>query len=145
MQTKIERVMGLDFGTRQIGVAMSDESATIAQPYCVIKREGNKKDIEKILDIIRSHDISLMVIGVSYHDDGNVSAMGERALNFGRLLEDRSGGKVVFIDETLTSVMAEDILMGGGVRRKKRKAVVDKIAAAIILQDYLRKVKRNEN
>lgn len=131
------RILALDFGTKRIGLAISDENAEIAQPFAVLKREGNKKDIEKIFSIVQQYNVCLVVVGVPYGDSGKFTKMGEKASCFGELLSKSLNIDVVLVDETMTSYIAEEALISGGVRREKRKKLIDKIAACIILQDFL--------
>lgn len=131
------RILAIDFGTKQIGLAISDEYALIAQPLMVIKRKGNKKDIEKIGEIVQKYNICLIVVGVPYKDNGDLTPMGIKVKSFGELLERELNVKVCYVDETLSSTEAEDILLLVNMSREKRKKVIDKVAAAIILQEFL--------
>ncbi len=133
------RVLAVDFGTKKIGLAMSDENCEIAQPFCVLKREGTKKDIEKISGIVRKYNVSVIVVGLPFSDSGHMTRMAEKAKLFGEMLSEKAGKEVVFLDETMTSSMAEEVLIQGGMRRDRRKETIDKVAAAIILQDFLRR------
>lgn len=133
------RILAVDFGTKRIGLAISDENAEIAQPFAVLKREGNKKDVEKISNIVQQYNICLIVIGIPLGTDGKMTKMAEKARFFGELLESSLGISVVFVDETMTSFIAEEALISGGVRREKRKKLIDKVAASIILQDFLKR------
>ncbi len=133
------RVLAIDFGTKRIGIAISDINAEIAQPLTVLKREGNKKDVEKIANIVREYNVSIIVVGIPYGNDNSITKMGEKAQMFGQLLASSINVEVVFIDETMTSFIAEEALILGGVRREKRKNVIDKIAASIILHDFLQR------
>lgn len=133
------RVLAIDFGTKRIGIAISDINAEIAQPLTVLKREGNKKDVEKIANIVREYNVSIIVVGIPYGNDNSITKMGEKAQMFGQLLASSINVEVVFIDETMTSFIAEKALILGGVRREKRKNVIDKIAASIILHDFLQR------
>lgn len=133
------RILAVDFGTKRIGLAISDENADIAQPFSVIKREGNKKDIEKIANIVQQYNICLIVVGVPYGDGGKLTKMGEKAHFFGELLKSSLNIDVAYVDETMTSFIAEEALISSGMRREKRKSVIDKVAACIILQDFLKR------
>jgi len=133
------RLLGLDFGTKRIGIAITDENQVIAQPLCIINREGNKKDIEKIKDILRKYEIQKVIVGVAENDKGEISAIGKKSMEFGKKIE-KLGVEVVFLEESFTTSIAHEVLIKSGVRYKKRREYVDKIAATIILQDYLRSI-----
>jgi putative Holliday junction resolvase len=133
------RLLGLDFGTKRIGIAITDENQVIAQPLCIINREGNKKDIEKIKDILRKYEIQKVIVGVAENDKGEISAIGKKSMEFGKKIE-KLGVEVVFLEESFTTSIAHEVLSKSGVRYKKRREYVDKIAATIILQDYLRSI-----
>lgn len=136
-----KRIIGLDFGIKRIGVAITDETQTIAQPLCVIKREGNKKDIEKIREILRKYDVAKIVLGVSENERGEITEIGKKSMTFGDKLKDL-GVEIEFIEESFTTSIAHDALSMSGMKVKKHKEYVDKIAATIILQDYLRSQKK---
>jgi len=133
------RILAVDFGTKRIGIAITDDNAEIAQPLTVLKREGNKKDIEKIANIVQQYNVLKVVVGIPYGNDNKITKMGEKARAFGELISSSLNLDTVFIDETMTSFIAHEALAQGGVRREKRKLLVDKVAASIILQDYLKR------
>jgi len=132
-----ERVIGLDFGIKRIGLAITDETHTIAQPLCMIKREGNKKDIEKIREILQKYNVKKIVIGVSENEKGEITEMGKKSMAFGERLKELDV-EIDYIEESFTSTIAHKVLASSGVKAKKHKEYVDKIAATLILQDYLR-------
>lgn len=138
---KKERVLGIDFGIKRMGIAITDETQTIAQPLCVIKREGTKKDIEKIKEILRKYDIKKIVLGISENEKGELTEIGKRSMAFGDKLR-QLGVEIVFIEESFTTSIAHNALSMSGMKVKKHKEYVDKIAATIILQDYLRSQKK---
>lgn len=140
-KTKGNRILAVDFGTKRIGTAITDENGEIAQPFSVLKREGNKKDIAKLENIVREYNISLVVFGIPYGKEDKLTMMGEKAKAFGELFNSVTGINVDFVDETMTTYLANEVLNTTGVRREKKKGVVDKIAAAIILQDFLNRKK----
>ncbi len=135
------RLLGLDFGTKRIGIAITDENQVIAQPLCIIKREGNKKDIEKIKDILRKYEIQKVIVGVAENDKGEITVIGKKSIEFGKKIEE-IGVEVVFMEESFTSNIAHEVLSKSGVKYKKHREYVDKIAATIILQDYLRSINK---
>ncbi len=134
------RVIGLDYGTKTVGVAISDETKLIAQPLVTIERkQANKlrQTYAAIEEIIREQDVELIVLG--YPKNMN-NTEGERAMatqEFKEALERRTGLEVVLVDERLTTVEANRILEDTGVALSGRKEHIDKMAAAIILQNYL--------
>ncbi len=135
--------IGLDVGDRTIGVAVSDPLLITAQGITTIERTGIKKDTGKILDLIREHDCDTVVIGLPKKLDDTDSIQTEKVREFKTKLENklRSSAmghvKVVYQDERFTTVMAEKVLIEADVSRSKRKKVIDKQAAILILQSYL--------
>ncbi len=131
------RLIGLDFGSKTIGVAVSDEMGWTAQPLTVISRRGVEKDVAAVADLVAEYEAQTVVLGLPRNMDGSLGPMAEKAQAFGRRLAEVVAAEVEFWDERLSTVTAERILIQGDVSRKKRKQVVDKLAAAIILQTYL--------
>lgn len=135
--------MALDVGDKTIGVAVSDPLLITAQGITTIERIGIRKDTGKILDLIREHGCDTVVIGLPKKLDGTDSIQTEKVYEFKTMLENKlkSSGmgqvKLVYQDERLTTVMAEKVLIEGDVSRSKRKKVIDKQAAVLILQSYL--------
>ena len=132
------RIIGLDYGTKTVGVALSDALGITAQPVeTITRKEENKlrKTYARIEAIIEENDVEKIVVGLPK----NIT-VGERAIaceEFAKNLERRTGLEVIMWDERLTTVSAEKALMESGVRRENRKAVIDQIAAVFILQGYL--------
>ena len=137
------RKIGLDVGDKTIGVAVSDALDITAQGITTIERVGIKKDTGKILEMIREYGCDTVVIGLPLKLDGSDSPQTEKVREFRQRLENKLTGsgmndvKVEFYDERLTTVMAERVLLEADMSRKKRKEVIDKQAAVIILQSYL--------
>ena len=135
--------IGLDVGDKTVGIAVSDALGITAQGLMTLERVGIRKDTGKILDLVKEHQCDTIVIGLPKKLDGTDSPQTEKVYEFRTMLENkmRSTGmkdiKVVWQDERLTTVMAERVLIEADVSRKKRKAVIDKQAAVIILQSYL--------
>ena len=135
--------IALDVGDKTIGVAVSDPLLITAQGIMTIERVGIRKDTTKVMELVKEHDCDTVVIGLPKKLDGTDSIQTEKVYEFKKRLEDkmRSSGmgniKIVYQDERLTTVMAEKVLIQGDVRRNKRKAVIDKQAAVLILQGYL--------
>ena len=131
------RIMGLDIGTVNIGVAISDETCTIAQGRGVVKRKSNRFAIDEIKKIIAENNVEKIIVGYPLMMNGQV---GERALDsekFSDLLKKETSLPVELWDERLTTKEAESVMIQGDVSRKKRKKVIDKMAAQLILQGYL--------
>lgn len=135
--------IGLDVGDKTIGVAVSDPLLITAQGITTIQRVGIRKDTTKILELIREHGCDTVVVGLPKKLDNTESVQTEKTHEFKTMLENklRSSGmsqvKVVYQDERLTTVMAEKVLIDADVSRGKRKKVIDKQAAVLILQSYL--------
>lgn len=134
------RVIGLDFGTKTVGVALSDEAHIIAQPLVTIERKHATKlrqtyaQIERIID---EQDVGIIVLGFPKNMNNTEGERAEATKRFMDDLERRTGLPVILVDERLTTVEADRILDETGVAASARKAHIDKMAAAIILQNYL--------
>jgi len=131
------RLLGLDFGTKRIGVALSDEMGWTSQGLTTIERKGNQKDIEKIGRLVEEHEVEGIVLGLPLNMDGSEGKSAEAVRKFAALLQERLKTAVHLWDERLSSWEAEGILKEAQVKPKKRKQVVDKLAAALILKSYL--------
>ena len=137
------RKIGLDVGDKTIGVAVSDEMGIIAQGITTIERVGIKKDTGKVLDYINDYNCDTVVIGLPLKLDGTDSPQTKKVREFRQKLENKLKGsgmnhvKVDYYDERLTTVMAERVLIEADMRRSKRKEIIDRQAAIIILQSYL--------
>ena len=135
--------LALDVGDKTIGVAVSDALNITAQGVTTIESVGIRKDSGKVMDYIKELECDTVVIGLPKKLDGSDSPQTEKVYEFKRMLENkmRSSGmadiKIEYYDERLTTVMAEKVLIEADVRRGKRKKVIDKQAAVIILQGYL--------
>ena len=137
------RKIGLDVGDKTVGIAVSDPLGYTAQGITTLERVGIRKDNVKILVMIKEYQCDTVVIGLPKKLDGSDSIQTEKVYEFRTMLENklRSSGmkdvKIVWQDERLTTVMAEKVLIEADVSRAKRKQVIDKQAAVIILQSYL--------
>ena len=135
--------MGLDVGDKTVGIAVSDELGYTAQGIMTLERVGIRKDTGKIIDKVKEYGCDPVVIGLPKNLNGSDSIQTEKVREFRTMLENkmRSTGmkdiKIVWQDERLTTVMAERVLIAADVSRSKRKKVIDKQAAVIILQSYL--------
>lgn len=141
------RIMGLDFGSKTVGVAISDPLLLTAQGIETIKRkEENKlrKTLARIEELIVAYEVEEIVLGLPLHMDDSVGIRAEITMEFQEKLERRTGLPVVLWDERLTTVEAEQVMIETGIRREHRKEHVDRIAACFILQGYLDHRKNEE-
>ena len=134
------RIMGLDFGSRTTGVAVSDPLGITAQGVeTIVRKDENKlrQTCARIEELIKEYEIEEIVLGYPKNMNNTAGERAEKTEAFKAMLERRTGKPVILLDERLTTIAAERVLMESGVRRENRKAVVDKIAAVLILQGYL--------
>ena len=136
-----ERIVCLDIGDVRIGVAVSDPTGTIATPVEVIKRVGWGPDTRKVLEICDRYQTTRILSGLPLNMDGTEGFQAEKVRAFCAQLE-KAGLTVIFQDERLSTVSAEEALIEGGVSRSGRKQVVDKVAASVILQQWLESDKK---
>lgn len=141
------RILGLDFGSKTVGVAVSDGLLLTAQGVETIERKDEnklRKTCARIEELIAEYEITEIVLGLPKNMNNTEGERVEKTKAFGEMLELRTGLPVHYWDERLTTVAAEQILMESGVRRENRKAVIDKVAAGLILQGYLDCLKTKE-
>jgi len=131
------RVMALDVGDVRIGVALSDETGTLASGLVTLKAVGPRKDAQALAAIAREHDAGEVVVGLPLRLDGSVGSQAEKVVAFVERLRRVLRLPVVTRDERLTSVAADERLADAGVKRRLRKARIDQAAAALILQEHL--------
>ena len=134
------RIMGLDYGEKTVGVAVSDPLGLTAQGIeTIFRKEENKlrKTCARIEELIREYEVERIVLGLPKHMNNDIGNRAEQSLEFGEMLKRRTGLEVVMWDERLTTVEAERTLIENKVRREDRKKYIDKIAAVFILQGYL--------
>jgi len=131
------RVLGLDIGTRRIGVALSDPGRVLASPLTLIEPSDQATAIQAICHLVRQHEVGRIVVGMPYSLDGTVGQQARRVLDFVAALSQQAGVPVEAWDERLTTVIAERRIAEAHVRRGKRRGLVDAAAAAVILQGYL--------
>jgi putative Holliday junction resolvase len=131
------RILALDHGTKRIGVAVSDETKTIAQPLEYIAAESFADFLERLKKILIEKEIELILVGMPRNMDGSYGPAAEKVNVFVADIKAVTEIPIKLWDERLTSAMANRILIQGNVRRDKRKEKVDKMAAAILLQSYL--------
>lgn len=134
------RILGLDFGSKTVGVAVSDALLITAQSVETIRREKENKlrqTLARIEAIIEEYQVEKIVLGYPKNMNDTEGVRCEKTMEFKEMLERRTSLEVILWDERLSTVEADEILMESGVRREHRKAYVDQLAAAIILQGYL--------
>ena len=134
------RIMGLDYGSKTVGVALSDELGITAQPIMTIERKSEnklRKTLAQIEELIDAYEVSFVVLGYPKNMNNSEGQRVEATMEFKEHIERRTGLEVKLWDERLTTVAAEQVLMESGVRREHRKEYVDQIAASMILQGYL--------
>lgn len=139
------RYLGIDLGSKTIGLAMSDTTLTIASTYKTIffKNEDYNSTIEEIINVIKEYNITKIILGLPKNMNNTLGERAETTLKYKELLEKNTDIPIIMFDERLTSVISNNILIEADMSRKKRKKKVDSIAAQIILQDYLNKEKNN--
>ena len=134
------RILGIDLGTRRIGLALSDPDATIAYPLQILERQGRKKDVAALARLVDEHSVGRVVVGLPVHMDGRRGPEAKAAEDFAAALHRASGLSVDLIDERWTTLEAERSLREAGMtgkRGRKRKQHVDAVAASLLLRCYL--------
>jgi putative Holliday junction resolvase len=139
------KIMGLDIGSRTIGVAISDELAITAQGLKTIRRKSSQEDLDELAGIIRQFEIGKLVVGLPKNMDGTLGKQAEIVFKWIKSVQPRLALPVVTWDERLSTVGASKILLEADLSRKKRKGVIDKIAAVLILQGYLDQMRNRKD
>ena len=129
--------MGLDIGDRTVGVAMSDEGGRVAQGVCVVRRTDPERDVAAIRDLAAQHEVGLLVAGLPRVLRGQIGPQAEKVLGFVSALRVGIGLPVELWDERLSTRAAQRSLREAGVRRQRRRSLVDQVAATLILQGFL--------
>ncbi len=140
------RILGLDFGSKTVGVAVSDELLLTAQGLEIIRRQSPNKlrqSLARVEEIVREYQVERIVLGYPKNMNNTEGERCEKTKEFKEMLERRTGLEVILWDERLTTVSADRLMMETGVRRENRKKYVDEIAAALILQGYLDSLSMN--
>lgn len=132
----MKRALALDVGERRIGVAVSDLLGITAQGVQTIDSQGKDRDIARVVELAEQYQTKLIVVGLPKNMDGSIGFQAERVQAFAGMLEEL-GYRVVYQDERLTTASARRTLIEGDVSRKKRKQVIDKLAATYILQGFM--------
>ena len=142
------RIMGLDFGSKTVGVAVSDPLGITAQGIEIVRRTSEnklRKTLARIEELVTEYEVTEIVLGFPKNMNNTIGERAEKSLAFKEMLERRTGLPVVMWDERLTTVAANRTLIEGGVRRENRKDYVDMLAAVFILQGYLDSRERTSN
>ena len=132
-----QTLLGLDFGDKTIGIAVSDKSKTIATPIITIKRKGILKDIEKLLSILEEYDVGGIILGLPLSLDGNENERTEKVRNFANELKKCNNIKIAFQDERYSSDVIYKELRKNSISKSKIKKKIDQMAASYILQGFL--------
>ena len=131
------RILAVDPGSKRIGVAISDPTATIANPLTVINHDGRLVDATRVADLAKTNDAGMIIVGQSLDDDGLPTFEGRRAVRFAETLKTQTDLPVIFWDESFTTQEARTARITMGVSRKNRQGHLDSMAATLLLQSYL--------
>ncbi len=140
----MKRILGLDVGDARIGVSISDELGIAAHGLCTIHRKNIEKDVHAIKHIITEYDVGKLVIGLPKMLSGEIGIQAQKVQQFVQTLQTQLDIPIVTWDERLTTVEAHRILSETGASRKKRKKVIDQLAASLILEAYLNSIRNVE-
>ena len=138
------RYLGLDLGTKTLGIAISDRLGVISNPYKTIRYNSYDELVSEIKKIVLEEDIKEVALGLPKNMDNSIGEAGKRSISFKELLDNSLDIPINLVDERLSTVEAEKYLLNADVSREKRKAVIDAVAASVILNTYLR-MKGNDN
>ena len=134
----MSRSLGVDYGTKRVGLAISDALGITARPLSVVSRSTV---VAEVVNLVKEHDVGTIVVGLPTGLSGDEGMSASEARKLADELGAATGAEVILADERYTSRMADDALLESGMKRRKRRENVDKVAAAIILQDYLDRTK----
>ena len=135
------KYLGLDLGTKTLGLAISDKLGTIASPFKVLRYSDINVLIDEVIDIINEENVDELVLGLPKNMDNSLGFASERSLSFKKILESKCSKKIHLVDERLSTKEAEDFLIRTDMSREKRKKVIDAYAASIILDTYINSMK----
>ena len=134
-------ILGLDIGDARTGVAISDELGIAAHPLCTIQRKSKKALLGELQELIAVHKVERIVIGLPLQLDGETGVQARKVKRFAEKLGQHVNLPIIFWDESFTTFEATQILQGTKKRRKKRKQVIDQVAAVLILEGYLEELR----
>ncbi|ERT62205.1 Holliday junction resolvase RuvX [Peptoniphilus sp. BV3C26] len=137
------RILGLDVGDVYIGVALSDPFGMIAQSLTTIKRISKDQTYGEIKELIDKYDVKKVVAGLPKNMNNTLGPQSEKVMKFAEKLKNKYKIELIYVDERMTTLSAEKVLIEGSVRRENRKKYIDRIAATYILQTYLDTQRRN--
>lgn len=132
------RYLGLDLGTKTLGLAISDKMGILSSPFKVLRYNDINELIDELIEIIKEEEVDELVLGLPKNMNNSLGFASERSLNFKELLESKINIKIHLVDERLSTVEAEKYLISTDTKRNKRKKVIDAYAASIILDTYLK-------
>ena len=132
------RFLGLDLGTKTLGIAVSDALGMLSTPLKVIRFNNSKETIKPLEELINYYKVNTLVLGLPKNMDGSLGFASKRSLEYKELLEEYFALPIILVDERLSTMEAENILLNEDLSRKKRKNKIDGVAASIILDTYLR-------
>ena len=133
----MSRILGIDFGTKRVGAAVSDPRGKIATPLEVYERRDRLQDARHYQHLVREHDVERIVVGLPVQLGGREGSSAKLARDYGAWLGEATGLPVVYYDERFTTSDAEDSLIAAGLKHSRRKGLRDMLAARILLQNYL--------
>lgn len=133
----IERVLGLDVGTKTIGIALGLVRLSLAEPLSTLSRKGVKKDVVHLSQLCRQHQAQQVIVGLPYQLDGTEGRSARLARQIGDALSSETGLPVVYFDERFTTVEASRRLQDSGVNSRHQKQMIDQVAAMVILEDWM--------
>ena len=136
-------ILGLDIGDARTGVAISDELGIAAHPLCTIQRKSRKAVLAKLQELVAVHNVDRIVVGLPLQLDGETGTQAKKVRKFADRLAQQVNLPIVFWDESFTTIEAAQILRGTKKRRKKRKQVIDQVAAVLILEGYLEELRNS--
>ena len=135
-------ILGIDYGKKRLGLALSDEGQTLASPLPVYQRRGNKQDLAHLTRLAKEKEVGRIVVGLPRNMDGTLGEMAQEVLTFVDALKGKIDLSVDTFDERLTTAEAERVLVQADLSRKRRKTLKDSLAAVLILQGYLESLKK---
>lgn len=138
------KILAVDYGDARTGLALCDKLEMLASPLCVIKQTNTKILIRDIAELVINESVELIVVGLPKNMDSSIGARADKSIKFAAGLELATGIKVEMWDERLTTVSAHQTMNENNIRGKKRKDIIDAVAATIILQDYMNFRKLNK-
>lgn len=139
------RILGLDLGTKTLGLAITDKTNTITSPLKTINYNGNYEYLlDELAKVITKYQVDLLVLGLPKNMDNSLGFASERSTNFKSMLDKKFKLNTVLVDERLSTVEAQNMLIDNNMRRNKRKTVIDGVAAMIILDTYVRRINNEQ-